>query len=226
MTPFSIVFVRDLKVAFRRWSELANPLIFFVIVVALFPLALSPDPARLQQVGVGILWISALLSSLLALEGLFRADAEDGTLEQLMLSPVPLGVTVLAKVAAHWLMTILPLIAMMPLLALSFYLPTVALPTLALALLLATPTLSVLVALGAALTVSLKRGGAIVGLLDFADDRTAVDFRRPRDGSQCGRGADGRSDLFACRLGGACSFAGTDRHRRGAASGARVTVEE
>lgn len=165
MNAFSIIFVRDLRVAFRRWSELANPLIFFVIVVVLFPLAVSPDPARLKQVGVGILWISALLSSLLALEGLFRADADDGSLEQLMLSPVPLGVTVLAKVAAHWLMTVLPLIAMVPLLALSFYLPAAALPTLALALLLATPTLSVLVALGAALTVSLKRGGAIVGLL-------------------------------------------------------------
>ena len=165
MSDFSAIFVRDLRVAFRRWSELANPLIFFVIVVALFPLALSPEPERLRQVGVGILWISALLSSLLALEGLFRADADDGSLEQLMLSPVPLGVTVLAKVAAHWLMTVLPLIAMVPLLALSFYLPTAALPTLIVALLLATPSLSVLVALGAALTVSLKRGGAIVGLL-------------------------------------------------------------
>jgi heme exporter protein B len=165
MNAFTAIFVRDFRVTFRRLSELANPLIFFVIVVALFPLALSPDPDRLRQVGVGILWISALLSSLLALEGLFRADADDGSLEQLLLSPVPLGVTVLAKVAAHWLMTVLPLIALVPLLALSFYLPVAALPTLTVALLLATPTLSVLVALGAALTVSLKRGGAIVGLL-------------------------------------------------------------
>jgi heme exporter protein B len=165
MNAFAAIFVRDFRVAFRRLSELANPLIFFVIVVALFPLALSPDPDRLRQVGVGILWISALLSSLLALEGLFRADADDGSLEQLLLSPVPLGVTVFAKVAAHWLMTVLPLIALVPLLALSFYLPVGALPTLTLALLLATPTLSVLVALGAALTVSLRRGGAIVGLL-------------------------------------------------------------
>jgi heme exporter protein B len=111
------------------------------------------------------LWVSALLSSLLALEALFRADADDGTLEQLMLSPVPLGVIVLAKVAAHWLVTVMPLIVLVPLLALSFYLPLDALPILALAVLLATPTLSILVALGAALTVSLRRGGSIVGLL-------------------------------------------------------------
>jgi heme exporter protein B len=165
MSAFSTIFLRDIRVAFRRFSELANPLIFFVIVLALFPLAVSPDPARLRQIGVGILWISSLLSALLALEGLFRGDADDGTLEQLILSPVPVGVTVLAKVAAHWLVTILPLVAMVPLLALSFHLPPAALPTLTGALLLATPTLSVLVALGAALTVGLKRGGAIVGLL-------------------------------------------------------------
>jgi heme exporter protein B len=102
---------------------------------------------------------------LLSLEGLFRGDADDGSLEQLMLSPVPVGVTVLAKIAAHWLITVLPLICLVPVLALSFYMPLNALPTMAFALLLATPTLSVLVALGAALTVSLKRGGSIAGLL-------------------------------------------------------------
>jgi heme exporter protein B len=165
MHAYLTVVRRDLKVAFRRWSELANPLIFFVIVVSLFPLALSPDPGELRAVGTGVLWVSALLSSLLALEGLFRGDAEDGSLEQLLLSPVPLGVTVLAKITAHWLITVLPLVALVPVLALSFYLPVESLPTLALALLLATPTLSVLVAIGGALTVSLKRGGSIVGLL-------------------------------------------------------------
>jgi heme exporter protein B len=109
--------------------------------------------------------VSTLLSSLLALEGLFRADADDGSLEQLMLSPVPISVTVVAKIAAHWLMTILPLIALVPVLALSYSMPLAALPTMIGALLLATPTLSVLTALGAALTVSLRRGGTIVGLL-------------------------------------------------------------
>jgi heme exporter protein B len=162
---FNAVLRRDLRVAFRRWSELAHPLIFFVIVVTLFPLALSPTAEQLREIGTGVLWVAALLSSLLALDGLFRGDAEDGSLEQLLLSPAPLTISVLAKIVAHTLVTLLPLICLVPLLALSFNLPLHALPTLALALLLATPTLSVLVGLGAALTVGLRRGGAIVGLL-------------------------------------------------------------
>jgi heme exporter protein B len=165
MGVFGAVLRRDLRVAFRRWSELAYPLIFFVIVVTLFPLALSPTAALLREIGTGVLWVAALLSSLLALDGLFRADADDGSLEQLLLSPAPLTLSVLAKIVAHTLVTLLPLVCLVPLLALSFNLPVYALPTLALALLLATPTLSVLVALGAALTVGLRRGGAIVGLL-------------------------------------------------------------
>lgn len=162
---FYAVFARDLRVAFRRWSELAYPLIFFAIVVALFPLALSPTAAQLRDIGTGVLWVALLLSSLLALDGLFRGDADDGTLEQLLMSPVAITVTVFAKLAAHALVTLLPLICLVPLMALSFNIPAAALPTLAVALLLAAPTLSVLVALGAALTVSLRRGGAIVGLL-------------------------------------------------------------
>jgi len=165
MGAVKAVFVRDIRVAFRRWSELAYPLVFFVIVVTLFPLALSPTAAELRDLGTGILWVAALLSSLLALDGLFRGDADDGSLEQLLLSPVPITLTVLAKVAAHALVTLLPLLCLVPLLALSFNIPLHALPTLALALLFAAPTLSVLVALGAALTVSLRRGGSIVGLL-------------------------------------------------------------
>jgi len=165
VTAFTTIFARDVRVAFRRWSALAHPLIFFVIVVSLFPLALSPSASQLRSIGTGVLWVAALLSSLLSLEGLFRGDADDGSLEQLLLSPVPGGVTVLAKIMAHWLVTVLPLICLVPVLALSFYLPLSAVPTMALALLLATPTLSVLVALGAALTVSLKRGGSIAGLL-------------------------------------------------------------
>ena len=110
MSAFLVILVRDVRIAFRRLSELANPLLFFVIVVSLFPLALSPNADEMREIGAGVLWVSALLSSLLALEGLFRADADDGSLEQLILSPVPLGITVVAKVAAHWLVTILPLI--------------------------------------------------------------------------------------------------------------------
>jgi heme exporter protein B len=165
MSAFYAVFARDVRVAFRRWSELAYPLIFFVIVAALFPLALSPTSTQLRDIGTGVLWVAAFLSSLLALDGLFRSDADDGTLEQLVLSPAPVTVTVLAKVTAHALVTLVPLICLVPLLALSFNMPLRALPTLALALVLAAPTLSVLVALGAALTVSLRRGGSIVGLL-------------------------------------------------------------
>jgi heme exporter protein B len=165
MAPFVTIVHRDLRIAVRRWSEAANPLLFFVIITTLFPLALSPSTDEMREVGAGVLWVSALLSSLLALEGLFRSDADDGSLEQLILSPVPLAVTVLAKIAAHWLITILPLVALTPLLALSYSMPITALPIMFDALLLATPTLSVLVALGAALTVGLRRGGPIVGLL-------------------------------------------------------------
>ncbi len=165
MSYFLIVLKRDLKLAFRRWSELANPLLFFVVVASLFPLAVSPSGEELRTIGSGVLWIAALLSSLLALEGLFRSDAEDGSLEQIMLSPAPFGVVVLAKVAAHWIVSGVPLIVLVPVVALSFQLPVQALATLGAALLLATPTISIFVALGAALTVSLKTGGSIIGLL-------------------------------------------------------------
>lgn len=165
LRAFTQILGRDIRIAFRRFAELANPLLFFIIVASLFPLALSPSGNELRSVGTGVLWVAALLSSLLALEGLFRSDAEDGSLEQLVLSPVPIGITVLAKVTAHWLMTIVPLIVLVPVLALSFAMPLSVLPVLAFALLLATPMLSMLVALGAALTVGLRRGGSIVGLL-------------------------------------------------------------
>ncbi len=165
MGAFLLILRRDLRLAFRRWSELATPLMFFVIVASLFPLAASPDAAQLRDVGAAVLWMSALLSSLLALDGLFRADAEDGSMEQLILSPAPLGLIVLAKILAHWIVSGVPLLLLAPLLALSFYLPAEALPTLIMALALATPTLSVLAAIGAALTVTLRGGGAIIGLL-------------------------------------------------------------
>lgn len=162
---FLQILQRDLRLAFRRWSELATPLIFFVIIASLFPLAASPDEAQLRQIGSAVLWMSALLSSLLALDGLFRADAEDGSMEQLILSPAPLGLIVLAKIVAHWAVSGLPLLVLAPLVALSFYLPVAAVPSLIAALALATPTLSVLAAIGAALTVSLRTGGTIIGLL-------------------------------------------------------------
>ena len=156
---------RDLRLAFRRWSELATPLIFFVIIASLFPLAATPDEAQLRSIGAAVIWMSALLSSLLALDGLFRADSEDGSMEQLLLAPAPLGLVALAKIVAHWAVSGVPLLVLAPLVAMSFYLPLAALPELIAALALATPTLSVLAAIGAALTVSLRAGGTIIGLL-------------------------------------------------------------
>ena len=156
---------RDLRLAFRRWSELATPLIFFVIIASLFPLAATPDEAQLRSIGAAVIWMSALLSSLLALDGLFRADTEDGSMEQLILAPAPLGLVVLAKIVAHWAVSGVPLLVLAPLVAMSFYLPLAVLPELIAALALATPTLSVLAAIGAALTVSLRAGGTIIGLL-------------------------------------------------------------
>jgi heme exporter protein B len=165
VNAFWVILQRDLKLSFRRWSELANPLIFFVIVAALFPLGLAPDAGQLELIGAGVVWMAALLASLLALDGLFRNDAEDGSLEQLMLSPASLGLVVLGKIAAHWIASSAPLIVLGPAVALAFGLPADALPTLVAALLLATPTLSVLAAVGAALTLELKNAGAIIGLL-------------------------------------------------------------
>lgn len=165
MSSFITLVERDLKLSFRRPSEVFNPLFFFVIVASLFPLALTPDETALRTIGIGVLWVSALLAQLLGLDGLFRHDADDGSLEQLLLSPVPHGVLVLAKITAHWVVTSLPLIVLAPLVAISFRLPDGALPALVAALLLATPALSVLSAVGAALTLGVRHSGAIIGLL-------------------------------------------------------------
>lgn len=156
---------RDLQVAFRRWSDAAGPLLFFVLVVALFPLALNPRPEFLRGIGPGVLWIAALLSTLLSLNTLFRADLEDGSLEQVALTPTPLGLLMLAKIAAYWLISGLPLVVLAPLLAVSYDLPFAAVDTLALTLLLGTPTLSLLGSVGAALTAGLRQAGALLALM-------------------------------------------------------------
>ena len=193
--------------------------------MSLFPLALSPNTDVLREVGTGVLWVSSLLSSLLALEGLFRGDADDGSLEQLMLSPVPLGITVLAKVAAHWLVAIVPLIALVPVLALSYALPLAALPTMVAALLLATPTLSVLIALGAALTVSLRRGGSIVGLLILPMTAPLLIFgSRATDFGVHGEPTAGPLYLLAA-LAALRGRTRAGRDRRGASSGRRIGGE-
>ena len=160
-----LVMRRDLKLAFRRPSDIANPLVFFIVVATLFPLAISPSTGELQLIGAGVLWVSALLASLLGLSNLFHTDYDDGSLEALALSPAPLPVLALGKIAAHWVTNGLPLVLLVPVVGVAYALPSEVLPTLALSLLLATPTISVLVAIVAALTVSLKGAASIIGLL-------------------------------------------------------------
>jgi heme exporter protein B len=168
-TSFAKLFVhtfkRDLVLAFRRKSELVNPLIFFLIVVTLFPIGVSPEPQFLAELAPGLLWVAALLSTLLSMESLFKADFDDGSLEQLLLSPQPLFMVVLAKVSAHWLMSGLALTLVAPILAVMLFLPAEGMPGLMLSLLLGTPTLSLIGAIGAALTVGLRRGGVLISLL-------------------------------------------------------------
>lgn len=156
---------RELRIAFRRGAEVVNPLWFFLIVITLFPLGIGPDPQQLARIAPGIVWVAALLSSLLALERLFRDDYLDGTLEQLLLSPTPLPVTVMGKVIAHWLVTGLPLILLSPLVAMLLSLDMHSWRAMALTLLLGTPTLSFLGAIGVGLTVGLRRGGVLLSLL-------------------------------------------------------------
>lgn len=156
---------RDLLLAIRRRSEMINPLLFFVLVTTLVPLGVGADSKLLQSIAPGIIWIAALLAALLSLESIFRSDFEDGTLEQLLLSAHPVSMLVLAKVVAHWLITGLPLLLVAPLLGVLLGLPTEGMGILLLTLLLGTPVLSLIGAIGVALTVGLRRGGVILSLL-------------------------------------------------------------
>jgi heme exporter protein B len=160
----SIVY-RDLLIAMRRRSDVAVALLFFVIVVSLFPLGVGPEPALLRSIAPGVIWVAALLSSMLSLGRLFEADHADGTLEQLALGAAPLGVVVSAKAFAHWVVSGLPLVAIAPLLALQYDLPSSLYGVLALSLLLGTPVLSMIGAIGAALTLGLRGGGVLLALL-------------------------------------------------------------
>jgi heme exporter protein B len=155
---------RDSRLALRSKAELGVQLLFYVIVVTLIPLGVGPDTALLRALGPGVLWVAALLASLLALPRLFATDFADGTLEQMALSPHPLPALISGKIAAHWIATGLPLVAASPLLGLQFGLGGDELVVLALGLLLGTPTLSLLGAVGAALTLGL-RNGALLALL-------------------------------------------------------------
>ncbi|MFC0711147.1 heme exporter protein CcmB [Azorhizophilus paspali] len=162
---FTLLLARESRLLFRRPAELVNPLVFFAIVIALFPLAVGPESQLLQTLSPGLIWVAALLAVLLSLDGLFRGDFEDGSLEQWVVAPHPLPLLVLAKVLAHWLFSGLALVLLAPLLALMLGLPVRCLPVLLLSLLLGTPVLSLLGAVGAALIVGLKRGGLLLPLL-------------------------------------------------------------
>jgi len=156
---------RELKIAFRNSAEIINPLWFFIIVITLFPLGLGPEPQLLARIAPGIVWVAALLASLLSLERLFRDDYLDGTLEQLLLLPAPLSLTVLGKVCAHWVVTGLPLLILSPVIAMLLSLDFATWKAVALTLLLGTPTLSFVGAIGVALTVGLRKGGVLLSLL-------------------------------------------------------------
>ena len=162
---FLTIVRRDLILAMRRRSDIFSTLFFFVIVVSLFPLGIGPELNTLRLIAPGVVWVAALLASMLALERLFSADHDDGTLEQMLLAPQPLFILVLGKVAAHWLVTGVPLVLMAPLLGLQYDLSTQALQMLLVTLLLGTPALSLIGAIGAALTIGLRGGGVLVSLL-------------------------------------------------------------
>jgi heme exporter protein B len=159
------VMLGDLRAWFRQPQDLLNPLLFFVLVVMLFPLGVSPEIGFLQQAGAGILWVAALLSVLLSLDHLFRHDFDNGTLEQLVLQPQPLFLLVLAKSLAHWLLTGLPLVLLTPLLAVMVHLDGNSIAILCLTLLIGTPVLSLIGAIGAALTLGLRSAGVLLSLM-------------------------------------------------------------
>ena len=160
-----VIVLRDLLLAVRRRADVATTLFFFVIVASLFPLGVGPEPKLLRAMAPGIVWVAALLASMLSLERLFAADYADGSLEQLVLAPEPLVLVVIGKVLAHWLVSGLPLVLISPVIALQYGLPAEAIVTLLLALLLGTPLLSLIGAIGAALTVGVRGGGVLISLL-------------------------------------------------------------
>jgi heme exporter protein B len=165
LSAFSALLRRDVLLGYRRLGEVANPLIFFVMVAVMFPLGLGPDPKALAAIAPGILWVVALLACLMATDGLFRSDYDDGSLEQCVLQPASLYFQVLGKVFAHWLLTGFPLMLLSPVLGLMLQLPEGGFLPLVCSLAIGTLSLSFIGAIGAALTVSLRRGGLLMSLI-------------------------------------------------------------
>jgi len=166
-TAFAALLRRDFLLAYRRRAELLQPLVFLLVVVTLFPLGVGPSPGLLANIAPGVIWIAALLATVLSLDSLFRSDFEDGTLEQMVLSGQSLALIALARTVAHWLVAGLPIVLLSPLLAMWMNLPDEGLLILIESLAIGTPVLSLIGAIGGALTVSLKRGGQLLSLLVF-----------------------------------------------------------
>ncbi|QOL25869.1 heme exporter protein CcmB [Thalassotalea sp. LPB0316] len=162
---FMLMLKRDLTIALRHKDDIFNPILFFIIVVTLFPLGIGPEANTLSRIAPGIIWVAALLATLLSLDRLFKADHADGSLEQMMLLPQPLFIIVLAKIIAHWLITGLPLIFIAPLLAVLLHLNENSYGALIITLLIGTPILSFIGAIGVALTVGIKKGGVLLSLI-------------------------------------------------------------
>ena len=160
-----LVVRRELLLAMRRRSDVLTTLVFFVMVVSLFPLGVGPEPEMLRKMAPGVVWVAALLASMLSLTRMFSADYQDGTLEQMLIAPQSLSVLVLGKIIGHWLLSGLPLVLIAPVLGVQFDMSGAALGVLLLGLLLGTPVLSMIGAVGAALTLGLRGGGVLVSLL-------------------------------------------------------------
>lgn len=164
-SPMLALAGRDLRIAFRRPGEVMTPAMFFVLVTTLFPLGLSPQPELLRTIAPGVVWVAALLAGLIGQESLFKSDYEDGSLEQLVLSPVPLPLVATTRVVSHWIVTGLPVVVLSPLMGLLMDYPTGAMGSLVLSLVLGTFILSLLGAVGAALTVGLRQGSMLMPIL-------------------------------------------------------------
>jgi heme exporter protein B len=202
------VIKRDLLLAFRRRSDVLTTLFFFIIVVSLFPLGVGPEASLLRTMAPGILWVAALLASMLALGRLFALDYADGTLEQMLLSPEPLTLIVVGKVIAHWLVSGLPLVLLAPLLALQFDLSGASVLVLFYSLLIGTPVLSLIGAIGAALTLGVRGGGVLVSLLVLPLYIPVLIFGAGAVGAEAsGLGADAHLLLLGAVLAGAAALA-------------------
>lgn len=196
-----IVVRRDLRLAARHWDQVIQPLVFFVIVTTLFPLAVSPEMDELRRIAPGIVWVAAILASLLALESLFRPDVEDGTMEQWTLSGQPLSLMLLAKTLTHWLLAGFPIVILAPLVGYALGLPPEVWPVLVTSLVLGTGSLSILGAVGAALTVGVRRGSVLLALLVLPLEVPILIFgARAVDLALHGESAAGPLNLLAAAL--------------------------